>query len=252
MKAFYLFLVLAGPFLMPWAAQGRILNYKESLSAFSLNLHGAQVTAGSSVYGLDLPEEVHWDQGQSLAYGVEPGIFLHRDRLSLHVGVLLMLPAESKKVKGQAGSGALELKPEHNLFLPRALLQWDLRQFRTSRIYLGAGAGYATLKGKFQYEFSAPLAASWGQSQMEQRFESRALSKTYLIGAEKWLGGPTAIALEVGYRDLFFRKLKYSQATNIPSGAKGAGELLQRQGQGQGFHHGGFFATLSLKAYLSL
>lgn len=249
-----LFLVFTILHLCGVPAQGRIMNYSESSWAVTLKLHSAWFGAGDSAYGLDLPETFKWQKAMDSAWGLEPGLFFHKGRVSFTVGYMYLTPMGQAEVSGATpgdASRSLTLDLRHNIFSPQAALEVDILQKSQSRLYAGAGAGMTTLKGTHRYSLSPALAADWGFSALEQKFESSAISKTLYTGWEYWLGQDTGLCFEIGYRDLFFRKLKYSQNTTLSDGPRSKGDELKRATGGDaGVNHGGAFAALNIKTYL--
>ncbi len=237
----------------PLISQGRVLSYSEPAWALTLKAHGAWLGAGGSAYGLDLPEDFSWDGSMNSSWGLEPGIIFHSGKVSFHAGFLYLTPMGQKDIVGTAKADALKkatLNLKHDLFVPQAHVEVDLMQRSESRIYLGVGAGWATLKARHSYDLSADLASDWPGFNGVQKLESQALSKSAFLGAERWLGKNSALAIEVGYRDLYFRDVTYAEDTALPGGTRSKGDSLRNGGHKVGFNHGGAFASFVLKTFI--
>lgn len=244
--------ILLCSILISSVAQARIFDFGKETFAAYFALSGGKIGMGTRALENEVPDTVEFSGDQAFNYSGEVGFLYSRSVANLRFGVEILKPNSLNTSGVEAGVNLYDVQSDMLVLVPKLMLEWNLRDDRTSRSYIGIGAGLANLSFKNTYSLSTDGMARFpGVLDHSVQAKAETIQYNLVFGHESHFTDTTTLAFEVGYRRLNFDQLKYSKETSTFSGTHSSGDTLKDlSGADRKFDLSGVFISIGFRFFL--
>lgn len=244
--------ILLCSFLISSVAQARIFDFGKETFAAYFALSGGKIGMGTRALENEVPSTVEFTGDQAFNYSGEVGFLYSRPFANLRLGVEILKPNGLGTSGTEAGTVLYDVQSEMLVLVPKLMLEWNIRDTRTSRSYVGTGVGFANLSFKNTYSLTTDGMIRFpGVLDHSAQAKSETIQYNLVFGHESHFTDTTTLAFEVGYRRMSFDQLKYSKETSTFSGTHPSGDTLKDlSGSDRSFDLSGVFISIGFRFFL--
>lgn len=251
--------VLIGFGLCSFPANARVFNFKDSNLAPYLRVTGALSSLHKSAFENSSSVNTSIDGSSRFAYSGELGfMFGLSSDMNFRLGAELIQHRPVTEASGLSPSGAERFKLDSSVsvFNPNATLEMVFKPGPTMRYFLSAGVGLASVTVENKYTMTTQGTSDYGGSLTDftEKMEASAIESHVGLGLETVFTDNVTCALDLGYRYLPVRSLKYKgDVKNLynPSGVSKGDEVLNADGQKRTLDLSGLTLGISFRFYLN-
>jgi hypothetical protein len=180
----------------------------------------------------------------------EFGVVYGNPNVSVRLGVeYLMVPRVSENAANTSGTALYSIDSQTTVLTPKLALEFNLKTWQEGRLFFMAGAGYANLSSKNSYAFTG--ASTYGLSDFSESLKATTIMEEASFGFEGLMSDATTFAFELGYRNLKFDKIKYSNSDTGFGGAFSSGDTaMNTDGSKRTLNLSNVFIGISLRFWL--
>lgn len=238
------------------SAHARVFSYKESVLAAYLRGSGGLSAVGQKPFGDSSGIDTSIDDSTKFNYSGELGAqFGFSENVRLRLGVELLQHRPVKEAKGLDATGAERFSLDSSVFIlhPVATLEYTYSVKGGIRFFSALGVGYADVTVENRYAMTAQGESALGVGSFNEKMSATTTSAQVAIGMETLFVDNVTFALDLGYRYMPVKSLKYkSNVNNIvsPSGAQKGAEALSHDGTQRSMDLGGVFIGAAFRFHL--
>jgi len=235
-------------FLATFPAEARIFNLnKEKFASYLSMNYGASQVGDDLFLGGSAATSYSSKLGNNI--GGEFGFISMMGPVSLRFGFEVLKPAALQGVKARDSGGSTLYEIESDLLglLPKIGADVNFVTRPSYRIfaYGAVGQAHLTVKNKYTNLAVAP------SSDFESEMKSNAPSLSGGLGFEYAAFDLTSVVLELGYRQLKFRKLTYAAGVTDTSGTHAVGDVVVTDtGENRALDFSGWTVNLGARWWL--
>lgn len=186
-------------------------------------------------------------------YGGEFGFVYSARYLNLRFGLEVVRPPTLAVVaSNSSGTKLYDLSSEITAVIPKIGIEYNIRQWRESRLYLNGNYGLGNIGMTNSYTFTATGAAS-PMNGVEYTEEGRGTATLAegSLGLETLMFDTTTLVLEAGYRQLNFTTLTHNRSATTLNGSKVKGDaMLNTDGTARTVNMTGSYAGLMFRFWI--
>ena len=232
-------------------AQARVFSVaNESFAAYLGGTYGAGFTntmnSMSDGAGVTLNSVVGSNQSG------EFGFIYANSRFNLRFGMEVLRPP-AKTVDGTDASSTplYSLTSEVSVIIPKFDLDINLKKWETSRIFLSAGAGSASLVGRNSYTFTAAGTTNFGLADFAEDLRAETTMYEGALGFEGLFTDTTTYMISAGYRGLNFKEVRHNKDLTTFQGAVVKGDkALNDDGSQRTLNMSGYFVGIQFRFWI--
>ncbi len=219
---------------------------------------GGLSAVGQEPFGNSSGQDTSVDGETKFSYGGELGFQIgFGSNLNLRMGAEVIQHRPVKDAKGTNSSGTERFELDSNVFIfnPNFTFEYAYATSGATKMYMGAGMGYANITIENRYTMTATGTSELGGvTDFNEKIEGTSTSFHVLTGIETTFVDNSTLSLDVGYRYLRTKELKYkAPANNIVSpGGVAEGDIVRNHdGTDRSMDLGGLYFGMTLKFYLN-
>jgi hypothetical protein len=241
---------LSGP-----AASARVFNFGSERVAAYLRGQYATASQGDDPFADAGGNGVTYDSEYKTNLAYEFGMIYTSGIFNWKFGFEILKPANLKDVKGQSPAGVDWYTVTNDIsgYVPKLGLEINLKQWPTSRIYIGGDYGYATVTVQNSYTFTAAGAAQFPSIPADFREEIKGTGSLIesVVGFETLLSDTTTLAIDAGYRTLQIGSFSHNVDSTGFQGAVVKGDTAKNtDGTDRSLNLGGPFASVAIRIWV--
>ena len=213
-----------------FSSQARVFNVKDE--RFAAYLRGSYAptvfenTLNSGSHGANST----LDSKSAYNLSAEFGFIYSLENMGFRFGLEVIRPPDKKNETGTNAGGTplYSLTSEISAVVPKLGMDFNLKRWNITKLYMGIALGYASLAARNSYTMTAAGTAQYpGVTDFDEDLRSGAPLYEGLLGYEALFNDTTTVAVEAVYRSLIFKDAKHNKAgTNFHGAfAKGDGAL---------------------------
>jgi opacity protein-like surface antigen len=252
-------LLLVSAALLGQPAQARVFNYKESSVAPYLRATGGLSSVHQAPFENSSGAGTSINGSTKFDYSGELGVMLAlSENAHVRIGaeVIQHRPVSEAAGLNATGGQRFALDSSVSAFNPNLTLEFVVKPGAGSTRYFGlVGVGMADVTVENKYRMTV-LGASelGGVSDYTEKLSGKGIEGHLGVGLETVFTDNVTCALDVGYRYLPIKSLKYKSDVNtilIPSGAHKGDDVLNADGSKRKVDLGGPIIGISFRFYLN-
>ena len=184
----------------------------------------------------------------------EFGFLFNSGVVTWRVGFEMIQPAALSGVSGSnASNGTLyyTLNSQISSYMPKLGMEFNLKTWHESRLWLYGEYGYATLTVQNSYNFTAAGTTQFGIPNFSETVTGIQSNYAASLGFETLLTDTSTVSFEAGYRMLNFGSMNESTAVTNFQGAQAKGaQALTNSGSPRNINLSGAFAAINLRIWV--
>jgi hypothetical protein len=237
-------------------AQARVFSFSDSSVAAYFRATGGQSQLGQDAFKYSSGASTRFQMKDDPEYNYtgEIGVMiLMGDNVSMRLGVEGF---QSRQIEApgfnSGGSRLMSVDSKVSAFIPNLTLEFKMIRTESTKTYLFAGAGYASMKSTNDVTVTATGAGTYGGlGSYKEAVSSTGIMSQAGAGFEFVLVDNATLATEIGYRILSSGKMTHDDAITTPYGAVGSGATATKNGTGsRALDLGGAFVGVSIRFYI--
>lgn len=243
-------------FILSSSAEARVFDFnKESIAAY-LRGTGALSNVGDKAFSKSSGALTDVEGSAKFNFGGEFGVlFALAPDVSFRAGLELYQakPVSDGKGKSSAGVEWFDLNSSVFSWGPVGTFEAVTWRGGSSRVFIYAGGGYASITMENEYTMTAAGATALSAASYTEKSEATSIFGFGGIGWETVFADATTIAFDIGYRYMPISKFTYKADTATIQGAKSkGGKVVNDDGSGRTLDMGGATMSVSLRFYIDL
>lgn len=228
-------------------SQARVLNLSEERFASYFSLEGGSSLLKTTPFDQNLASVDSYSDEYKMGLGGEFGFVYSSPYIAWRFSFEILKPSKLKEVQGLAtATPQYVVDSDVTAVAPKIGVELHLNKKPNNRLYV------------FGYYGSSNLAMTQAYSSVvspntDHVVEAKGSSAVAGggLGFEMSFVDTTAIVLEIGYRSLVFKEIKYSKDVTTFQGAKTAGEMLTNlNGENRSLNFSGYTASIGFRFWL--
>ncbi len=234
-------------------AEARVFEFSQENFASYLRTTYGPISLGEKPFSQSMGTGVDVDKTSTYMLSAEVGFLYMVENLSFRAGVMLLIPQKFDDITGSAADGTDLYNLESEVFTWSPVLGVDIAfmQTKTQRAYFSLAVGYAMIRVKNIYTYTADGEASLGATSFEERYTQSAIPGTFGAGYEFHFTDTVTLSVEAGYRYLIASNFKYANGFTGPDGAHSKGDTVyDTDGSKKALNLSSAYAGISLQFYI--
>lgn len=187
-------------------------------------------------------------------YSGELGFLINLGAFNFRLGAEILQPGiVSGNGTSPSGNQLFILNSSVFVFDPQAALEVIVKEWKSSRLLVTGGAGYATVSVTNAYTMTASGQTQYGVSSYSESLTGTAMNYFASVGCEFLFTDRLMVMFEGGYRYFLVNTLYHAQDEKTlaePNGATKGAPALNSDGSDRHFDLSGGFVGISLRFYL--
>jgi hypothetical protein len=239
------------------SAEARVFNYKDSTVAPYLRVTGGLSSLGQSAFKDSSGTGTSVDGTSKYSYGGELGLVLAiTPSFHMRFGAELMQSRPVTYAPGSSSSGTelFRLDSTMSVFNPNVTFEGVFKSTGATRYFGMAGVGLASLTLENKYAMTSAGTSALGVSDFDEKMTGSAVESHLGVGFETLFTDNATFSMDLGYRYLIVKSLKYkSDVNNIvsPSGVHAGDPVLNSDGSARKLNLSGVNIGVSFRFYLN-
>lgn len=247
-------LLLSGILLLSWKSEARVFDINKESFASYLRVNGGTSLQADNSFAKSSGTGMSFDKSVKYNYGYEFG-FLYASRyLGVRFGIEVLRPDDLKDVVGSnaAGTSLYTFRSELSAVVPKMAFEFNLKQWSTSRWFLYAEAGQATVTLQNSYTFTTAGTTQFALADFREEGRGSVLTYAGGTGFETLLSDTTTIVFEAGYRQLTVNTLVHQTSVTAfgPTTVTKGDSMVNSDGSAREVNLNGAYAGLALRFYI--
>lgn len=228
-------------------SEARVLNLSEEKFASYFSLETGNSLLKTTPFDQNIASVDSYSDEHKLSLGGEFGFVYSSPYVAWRFSFEILKPSKLQEVQGLAGTAAqYAVSSDVTAVAPKIGLQLHLNKKPNNRFYLYGYYGSSNLT--MTQTYSAVMSPN-ADHVVEAKGSSTVAGGG--LGFEVSFVDTTAFVLEVGYRSLTFKEIKYSKDVTTFQGAKTAGDLLTNlNGENRSLNFSGYTASVGFRFWL--
>jgi len=169
-------------------------------------------------------------------------------------GFEVIKPTDMNGIQGSSSSGTpwYSLNDSISGYVPKLGLEFNVKHWPASRIFLNVDGGYATVTVQNSYTFTAAGSSQFGGiSNFTDAVQGTGIMVESSVGFETVLSDTATIVLDAGYRNLDINSFTYSSATqNFQGTQTNGGAAMNTDGSPRSLSLSGPFASVAIRVWI--
>lgn len=227
------------------------MNLEKFAAYFRANY--APTTSNKATYEKSSPFSEVYTGDLTVIYGAEFGFVYSTRFLNIRFGLDVIRPPTLKvEAANVSGTKLYDLTSDISAITPKIGIEYNVRQWKNSRIFLNANYGQSTLGLNNAYAFTASGAAApiGGVDHTEEGRASATLIEESL-GYEVLMFDTTTVVFDLGYRSLKFASITHNRDATTLQGAKVKGDaMLNTDGTNRQVDLTGYYAGIQFRFWV--
>lgn len=227
--------------------QARVLSLSDEKFASYFSLEGGTSVLASSPYDENLASVTSFSQEYKTSLGGEFGFIYSSPYIAWRFSFNILKPSKLKETRAFAGTNVEYIvESDITTIAPKLGIEIHLNKKPNYRFFLFGNLGSSNLTMSNTY-----TSATGGVADHTVQAKSSATETGGGIGFESSFVDTTAIVIELGYRNLKFKEVKYSKDVTTFQGAKTAGDMLMNlNGENKSLNFSGYYACIGFRFWL--
>jgi hypothetical protein len=239
--------------LLSTVCEARVFNIdKESFAAYLKGSYGPSAVV-NTLNSESKGNNVALDSNHSYNLSGEFGFVYATPGVDLRFGLEVIRPPDVKDASGTDASGTslYSLTSEMSILAPKVSMEFTLKTWAVSKMFLVVGAGYASLAARNSYAFTSAGSTQFSLADFYEDLRAGAPLYEGSLGFESLLTDTTTYVVEAGYRALNFTSVKHNSDITTFQGAVTKGTAATNMdGTDRTLNLNNYFIGLSLRFWL--
>jgi hypothetical protein len=191
--------------------------------------------------------------GQNVS-AYEFGFLFNAGRFNWRLGLEIIHPPALSNFNGSDSSGNLlyTASSEIIVYTPKIGVEFNLKTWKESRLWVSGQYGYATLTVQNSYNFTPAGTTQFGIPSFREVVSGTQSDVAASLGFETLLTDSTTFSMEAGYRTLDFNNLNLSSGvTNFQGAQSGGATATQNNGGARSLDMTGPFASVNFRFWIN-
>lgn len=227
--------------------EARVLNLSDEKFASYFALETGNSLLKTTPFDQNIASIDSYSDEHKLSLGGEFGFVYSTPYLAWRFSFEILKPSKLQEVQGLAGATAQYLvSSDITAVAPKIGLELHLNKKPNNRFYL---YGYYGSSNLTMTETYSAVVAPYSDHAVEAKGSSTVAGGG--LGFEMSFVDTTAMIIEVGYRNLVFKEIKYSKDVATFQGAKAVGDALTNlDGENRSLSFSGYTASIGFRFWL--
>lgn len=232
-------------------AQARVFDINTEKFAAYLGGSYGPTSIGKAAFENASANGETYDSGLATIYSGEFGFIYSSRYLNVRFGIEVIRPPTTGVIAtNAAGTTLYNLNSDMTVITPKIGFEFNLKQWKESRVFANVNYGSANLGLNNNYIFPAGGPLSPKTDYTEEGRSTAALIEGSL-GWEILMFDTTTLVLSAGYRQLNFAKLTHNRDVSTLQGDKVKGDaMLNVDGTERAINMTGYFAGLAFRFWV--
>jgi len=245
--------VLACAFAAP--AEARVFNYKDSGLAAYIRGTGGLSAVAKKPFAKSSGTDTSVDGESKYVYSGEiGGMFRFGGNANLRIGAELIQHRPVKEASGTSAAGNERFTMDSSVFVfnPNITLEYVYSGAGNLRYYAAFGVGLADVTVENRYTMTTQGTTDLGVGSFNEKMAASTTSGHFMIGLETLFVDNATFSLDVGYRHLPVKSMKYKgDVANIVGGGTKGADALNHDGSKRSMDLGGLMVGVGFRFYMN-
>lgn len=239
--------IVAVIFFIAIVSEARLLNLSEEKFASYFAVETGNSLLKTTPYDQNLANVDSYSDEHKINLGGEFGFVYSTPYVAWRFSFEILKPSKLKDVQGLAGTTAqYTVSSDITAIAPKIGFELHLNKKPNNRFYL---FGYYGSSNLTMTETYSAVVAPYADHTVEAKGSATVVGGG--LGFEFSFVDTTAMIVEVGYRGLAFKEIKYSKDVSTFQGAKTVGEMLTNlNGENRSLNFSGYTASIGFRFWL--
>ena len=235
------------------SAEARVFDFKSERFATYFGGTYGTTNLRATPYDISSGNGVSVDKKSLTGASGEVGFILAGEKLSLKIGVEVLVPQHQTAITGNnaAGTNYFSLDSQTLAYVPEVAVEYLAYRDATSHAMLGFGFGYAFVTLQNKYAMTAAGQAALGVGSYTESAHAQTMAAQIYGGYEAIFTDTVTASFKAGYRYLPVTSLKGTQNASAITGSQSDGSVLvNMDGGDRRLDLSGAFVGVSFNFYL--
>ncbi len=234
-------------------SEARLFDINTETFAAYFRLNYAPSTLKKTTYEKSSPFGETYSGDITAIYGGEFGFVYSTRYLNVRFGLEVVRPPTlAVTASNSAGTKLYDLSSEITAVIPKIGIEYNIRQWHETRLFLNGNYGLGNLGMNNSYTFtSTGTAAPMSGADYTEEGRGTAALTEGCIGLETLMFDTTTLVFDVGYRQLNFTSLTQNRSATTLNGAVAKGDtMLNTDGSKRSVNMTGTYAGLAFRFWI--